>query len=310
MITLRESLKEYLEMRRGLGYKLARAGSELTQFIQFMEDKCATHIDNDLSLEWAQLPTKVQPSMWAARLGFVRGFAKYRSAIDNLTEVPSIGLLPYRKRRARPYIYNDREIARLLQAALALPPTDGLRRWTYYVLFGLLAVTGLRIGEALNIKLDDVDLDEGILTVRGTKFGKTRLIPLHQSTQKVLARYIKRRCLFLGDRPSLYLFISSTANRLAQSSVSETFYALSRQIGLRHPCANHGPRIHDFRHRFAVRTILTWYRSGKTIEARLPALSTYLGHVSIGCTYWYLSASPELMAMALKRLKHRGRAVS
>ena len=310
MIGLRASLQDYLALRCGLGFKLEAVTSGLLKFVQFMEDRHASHITIQLSLEWAQQPTTAQPAHWAKRLSFVRGFAQYRAAIDNLTEVPPPGLLPHRPKRIAPYIYSNREIGLLLAAALKLPSAGGLKRWIYYVLLGLLSVTGLRIGEALRMKLDDVDLNAGVLTVRDSKFGKSRLIPIHRSTQKVLANYLRRRRRFLAERSSVHLFISGTGNRLDSGDVHRTFCALSRQIGLREPCASHGPRLHDFRHRFAIETLLQWYRSGEDAESRLPALSTYLGHASVRDTYWYLSACPELMELAAKRVDRRWRVVS
>jgi integrase len=233
----------------------------------------------------------------------VRGFARYRSSIDPRTEIPPDGLLPYRPQRARPYIYADQEIERLLAAARSLPPAGGLRSWKYYCLLGLLSVTGLRIGEALNLKLDDIDLRNNVLTIHKAKFGKSRLVPIHPSTRNVLGKYLQRRNRFLERSASPYLFTSSTGNRLDKSDVHRTFYVLSRQIGLRGPIESRGPRLHDFRHRFAVRTLLNWYRRGLEIEPRLPILSTYLGHVHVSDTYWYLTAFPELMGQAVKRLE-------
>lgn len=261
MITLRASLQEYLEMRRGLGFKMKKPASELPKFVQFMESRRASHITASLSLEWAQQPATAQPESWALRLGYVREFAKYLSALDNLSEVPPAGLLPHRPKRIVPYIYSNQEIILLLAAARELPPAGGLKCWTYYVLFGLLSVTGLRIGEALRMRLDDLDLDEGILTVRDTKFGKSRLIPVHNSTQGILSDYLRRRSLSLAGRSSVYLFISGTGNHLDCGDVHRTFYALSRQVGLRDAGVSRGPRLHDFRHQFAVETLLGWYRS-------------------------------------------------
>ena len=212
-----------------------------------------------------------------------------------------MGLLPYRYQRTRPYIYCDQEIERLLAAARAL--AGGLRGWIYHCLFGLLSVSGLRISEALNLKLDDIDLRENVLTIRKTKFGKSRLVPLHPSTRKVLHRYLRQRSRFLAGGPASHLFVSGTGNRLSACEVRRTFCTLSRQIGLRGASASHGPRLHDFRHSFAVKTLLHWYRSGLEIEVRLPILSTYLGHVCPSHTYWYLSAVPELMGQAVHRLE-------
>ena len=303
MNTLRASVQDYLAMRRGLGFKLHDAGVGLLKFVSFMEYKHASHITTELALDWAKKPKSALPAEWARRLSFVRGFARYRSAINSRTQIPPAGLLPYRPQRARPYIYTEQEIERLLTAARSLPPVGGLRGWKYYCLFGLLSVSGLRISEALNLKLADIDLHENVLTIQKTKFGKSRLVPLHPSTQNALTDYLQRRNRSLAGRPASHLFVSGTGNRLDISDVHRTFYVLSRQIGLRGPSASHGPRLHDFRHRFALQALLHWYRCGQEIKPRLPILSTYLGHVHVSDTYWYLSAYPELMGQAVDRLE-------
>lgn len=303
MTTLRTSVQDYLAMRRGLGFELHDAGVGLLDFVAFMERRHAPRITTDLALEWATKSKSAQPAAWARRLSFVRGFARYRRAFDPPTQIPPASLLPYRPQRARPYIYTEQEIERLLTAARSLPPAGGLRGWTYYCLFGLLSVSGLRISEALNLKLSDLDLQENVLTIQNTKFGKSRLVPLHPSTLNVLNDHLQRRNCFLAGRPASHLFVSSTGNRLDLGDVHRTFYVLSRQIGLRGPSASHGPRLHDFRHRFAVQTLLHWYRGGHEIETRLPILSTYLGHVRVSDTYWYLSAHPELLGQAVDRLE-------
>jgi integrase len=259
-------------MRRGLGFKLHYVGIALLDFVAFMERKRASRITTKLALEWAQKPKTVLPAEWARRLSWVRGFARYERAIDPRTEIPPNGLLPYRPQRARPYLYTHREIERLLAAARSLPPAEGLRGWKYYCLFGLLSVTGLRLGEALNLKLDDIDLHNNVLTIEKTKFGKSRLVPIHPSTRKVLVKYLQRRKRFLGGCDSPYVFTSSTGNRLDKADVHRTFYVLSRQIGLRGPTASRGPRLHDFRHRFAIQTLLNWYRRSVEVESRLPVL--------------------------------------
>jgi integrase/recombinase XerD len=305
MKTLRESVEDYLTMRRGLGFKLDCDGKRLLNFVSFLEERGATCITTALALEWAQQPPSAQPVTWAQRLRQVRVFARYRSATDSQTEIPSSSLLPFRSRRAHPYLYTDQEIEQLLNVALKLPPADGLRCWIYHALLGLLAVSGLRISEAIGLKLEDVDLSEGILTVRGAKFGKSRLVPLHASTRQVLADYKLRRADFLAGQPASYFFISRRGNHLDTGDVHRTFYLLSRQIGLRDPDSSSGPRLHDFRHRFTIETLLRWYRAGEDVECRLPILSTYLGHVHISDTYWYLTACPELMGLAVKRLEHR-----
>jgi integrase len=308
MNTLRDALHDYLRLRRGLGFKLHHAGLLLPRFVDFMEERQADHITTSLALEWAQQPGSVKASAWARRLEHVRGFARYRSATDALTEVPPPGLLPQRSCRARPYLYTLQDLQRLLSAALELPtawPSTPLRPWAYHCLFGLLTVTGLRISEALHLQLDDVDLGEAVLTIRSAKLGRWRLVPVHASTCAVLADYLHRREQFLGTHASPHVFVSNRGNRLDVSDVHRIFYALSRRIGLRAPQASHGPRLHDLRHRFAVQVLTHWYESGQDAARCLPVLSTYLGHVRVADTYWYLSAWPELMAQAMERLERR-----
>ncbi|WP_246217128.1 tyrosine-type recombinase/integrase [Paraburkholderia panacisoli] len=267
MNTLREAVQSYLALRRGLGFKLLLAGNALQDFVTFMEKRRAVHITLRRVLQWAQQPKHAQLATWAARLGYVRGFAQYYSAFDPHTEIPPCALMPYRPRRAKPYLYSSEEIETLLQAALTLSGGMGLRPWTYYCFFGLLSVSGLRLGEALDLTREDVDLKEGIMTVRG-KFGKIRMVPLHESTRQVLAAYVTRRERFLAGRSAPHLFVSSTLNPLHRAEVYRTFHSLSRQIGLRSPTATHGPRLHDFRHRFATETLLQWYRNGEDVERR------------------------------------------
>jgi len=304
MTTLRAAVQEYLTLRRALGFKLREAGKALLEFVRFLEQHRAFYITTQLALSWAQQPSTVQPAEWARRLSVVRAFARHRSATDPRTEIPPDGLLPYRPKRARPYLYSDDEIRGLLRAALELPGRGGLRPWTYHCLIGLLSVSGLRIGEARNLELPDVDLQAAVLTIRGAKFGKSRLVPVHASTRDVLADYLVRRKRCWATRPvSPYVFVSNWGNRLDGGEIHRTFYALSRQTGLRGPSASHGPRLHDLRHRFAVTTLLRWYRAGEDAERRLPILSTYLGHVHVSDTFWYLSAWPELMREAMRRLE-------
>ena len=308
MNTLRQDVEEYLKLRRNLGFKLLDASKGLLDFVTYLEQHRASYITQALALAWAQQPSNVQPAYWARRLSVVRGFARYRSASDSRTQIPAPGLLPFRPKRARPYLYSDDEINSLLSAALKMPyrfERGALRPWVFHCLFGLLSVSGLRLGEARNLELHDVDLKAAVLTIRGTKFGKTRLVPLHRSTCKVLADYIARRNRHWADRPvSSYLFVSSWGNRLDGGEIHRTFYALSRQIGLRGPGDSHGPRLHDMRHRFATKTLVGWYRAGQDPERRLPLLSAYLGHVHVADTQWYLSGSPELMREAMRRLEH------
>ena len=204
MNTLGQALSEYLELRRGLGFKMRDAGLVLPRFVAFMEERQAPHITARLALEWAQQAQTVQPPEWARRLSFVRGFARYRSATDDRTEVPPSELLPHRSTRARPHIYTEQEVRLLLDASLQLPttwPSSPLWPWVFLCLFGLLSVTGLRISEALDLKLDDVDLEQGVLTIRAAKRGRWRLVPIHASTVVALADYLERREHAARHRP-------------------------------------------------------------------------------------------------------------
>ena len=309
MTTLRHAVEEYVRMRRDLGFKLHDAAKGLLDFVTFVKKHRSPYITQALALAWAQQPSLAQPAYWARRLSLVRGFARYRTATDPRTQIPAPGLLPHQPKRARPYLYSNAEIRGLLRAALSMPcrfERGTLRPWVYYCLLGLLSVSGLRLGEARNLELQDVDLKAGVLTIRGTKFGKTRFVPLHPSTCRVLAAYLRRRTRHWRQRPvSSYVFVSSWGHRLDSGDVHRTFYRLSRQIGLRGPSDSHGPRLHDLRHRFATHTLMHWYRSHQDPERKLPVLSAYLGHVHVADTQWYLSGSPELMHEAMRRLDHR-----
>ena len=307
MTTLREAVQDYMNLRRSLGFKLHETGKLLRAFVKFMKEHRTSSITTRWALAWAQQPSTVQPAEWARRLSVVRTFARHRSATDPRTQIPPPGLLPFQPKRARPYLYSEEEIRSLLRAALRMPyrfERGKLRPWIFYCLFGLLNVSGLRLGEARNLELQDVDLKAAVLKIRGAKFGKTRLVPLHASTCAVVADYIARRQRhWAGRAVSPYLFVSSWGNRLDGGDIHRTFYALSRQVGLRGTSDRRGPRLHDMRHRFATNTLLQWYRSGQDPERRLPLLSAYLGHVHVSDTFWYLSAQPELMREAMSRLE-------
>ncbi len=309
MTDLRSALERYLGMRKGLGYKYQHQTWRLADFVAFMEKREAATITTKLALEWATLPPDRHAS-WALRLSDVRGFARHVANFDPQTEVPPAGMLPSPKRAKLPYVYSDSEINALLAAALALPPEDGLRRWTYHTLFGLIAVTGVRLSEATGLEHGDVDLVAGVLTLRLTKFGKSRLAPLHPTTCMALRAYIDRRTGRLGARCGPTFFVGEKGGRLLHQYVHRVFWRPSREIGLRRPGDRTGPRVHDLRHTFAIRTLIGSYRNGGDVEKNLPALSTYLGHACVRDTYWYLSACPELMQEASRRLDRRWEACS
>lgn len=309
MRTPQQAVADYLSLRRGLGFKLEKHEVCLREFVSFLKKKGTSRITTQLALQFATQHRDQQPTEWAVRLSIVRGFACYRSGADPATEIPPPGLLPNRPARAQPYLYSEDEIRRLLTAAENLSSIFSLRPRTYYCLLGLLVVTGMRLGEVINLQLQDVDWSEGLLTIRNTKFGKSRLIPLHPSTQKILAEYAKQRDRFFAGRSVQHFFVSSRGNHLDKGDIHRTFYVLSRQIGLRAPTASRGPRLHDFRHRFAVETLVRWYRRGEDPARRLSVLSTYLGHAHVTDTYWYLTNTPELMAAAGKLLEKRWKGV-
>jgi len=254
MNTLRQAVDEYLDLRQAMGFKLHEESRLLPRFIDFLEDQDEAFITTVLAVRWATQCRAAQPAEWAKRLRFVRVFARYRSATDPRTQIPPTGLLPYRARRAEPYIYNDDEINRLLQAAGQLCSPTGLRAHTYVTALGLLAVTGMRISELVTLDNEDVDLAHGQLTIRDAKFGKSRWLPLHPTTQQALQRYVQRRDQQYPILRSSSFLVSEQGTRLTSCTVRATFVQLSRQIGLRGPTDSHGPRLHDFRHRFAVQT--------------------------------------------------------
>lgn len=307
MSSIRKAVDEYLALRRGLGFKLCQEGLWLKRFALFVEQRRSQCITTSLALEWATQPAHAGPSHLARRLSVVRGFAQYRAARDPRTEVPPLGLLPHRYRRKPPYIYTNDEIGRLLQATAQLESQTGLRPQTYSTLLGLLVVTGMRISEVVGLERDDVDLANALLTIRRTKFGKSRIVPLHASTRQALERYADRRDRILPRPTARSFFVGDHGRSLTINVVEQTFVKLSRQVGLRGPSDRRGPRLHDLRHRFAVHTLMRWYRTGVDVERHLPKLSTYLGHAHPTDTYWYLSAVPELMQIVAKRLELRSR---
>jgi len=315
MKTLKLHLKDYLELRRGLGFDLGRVESRLRSFLEFMETKRTRQITTTLALEFALRPDHRAAGTQAGCLSAIRGFARYLSGIEPKTEVPPTGLVR-QGHRPEPYIYSDDEIIRILDAARQHPSTPryALKPYTLYCLFGLLSVTGMRLTEALNLKAEDIDWEQGVLSVGRAKFQKSRLVPLHQSTLRQLRDYIKRRDQFFAARPwrqpTNRVFVTTHGAPWTSNEVGNDFRMLTRRIGLRAAGAGNGPRIHDLRHRFAVATLVRWYQTGKDVAPLLPVLSTYLGHVFITGTYWYLTCTAELTEAAAKRLDRRWKGVS
>lgn len=301
MSALSAALADYLALRRSMGFKLERTGKLLTQFVAHCAAAGAEVVTLQLALNWAVRPEGAACGWTAQRLSAVRGFAKYLALVDPCTEVPPADLLPARSRRATPYLYSEDDVRSLMAAASTL--RSPLRRATFSTLLGLLWVTGMRIGELLRLDRGDVDLTHGILVVRKSKFGKSREIPVHETTTAALQAYAARRDKLSQRMSSQAFFLSLAGTRLRYDNFHSTFLRLVHKAGLRKRSAGCRPRPHDFRHSFALRTLIDWYRAGENIESRLPALSTYLGHVNPANTYWYLSAAPELLALAAERLE-------
>jgi integrase/recombinase XerD len=317
MSPLRQALGDYLSLRRGLGFKLSRNETRLRQFLTFLSRRKAERITNKLALQFATANARLTQRTMAMRLSAVRGFARYLAADDPHTEVPPCDLLPGKSTRATPYLYSEKEIARLLRAARAYPTWNRFpgpwwhrcQGWSWYCFFALLAATGMRVSEVRNLRDDDVDWKEGVLTIRQAKFAKSRLVPLHPTMLRALRTFVRHRDQFFERvRPDLKpqrLFVGSYGTPVAITTPGHVFLRISRKIGLRGEKQRRGPRIHDLRHRFAVDTLVRWYRGGQDVDRLLPVLSTYLGHTHVSGTYWYLRCTPELMAAAADRLERR-----
>lgn len=314
MSALRDALTQYVSLRRALGTKLEEPARTLGYFLEFLESEGSKFITTKLALRWAMQPKLVQRATWARRLGMVRKFASWLNTVDPRNEVPPRRLLAARRRRNKPYIFTAQDIERLMNQAARLDSPTGLRALSFVTLIGLLSATGLRPGEALALDMGDVDLRDGILAIRETKFGKSRFVPVTDSTRKTLARYAKQRDKLCPKRATSAFFVSERGKRLLAGNTRRTFARLSLAIGLRVPTGTRrigrGPRLQDFRHRFATRRLIEWYRAGLDVERELPKLATYLGHVEVAHTYWYIEAVPELLQLATERLegkRHGGR---
>ena len=305
MNDLRKAMEEYLALRRSLGFELLNIAGTLRSFVAFAEKETATHVTTDLLLQWVKLSTAKESATLADKFNTVRRFAIWRSVVDMRTEIPPKGLLPSHYHRKPPYIYSDQEIERLVREARNLPSLMGVRGLTYATLFGLLAATGMRISEALALNREDVDFEEGVLDIQQSKFRKSRLVPLHRSTCDVLEDYAKKRDQIFPRLKNGAFFVSEGGTRVTKWAARDNFAKVSREIGIRAKVEGkrlgHGPRFHDMRHRFAARTLVDWYRAGVDVERQIHKLSTYLGHVHVNDTYWYLEAVPELLELATQR---------
>lgn len=301
MSALGSHVEDYLQLRRALGYKLERHGWLLPQLVTHLEAAGSSVLTSELAISWARLPSQARPNYWAQRLAVARGFARYLHTIDPATEVPPSGVFPACRHRPAPYVWSEQEICGLLAAARALRPP--LRAATHEALFGLLATTGMRVGEAIELRRDDVDLDAAVITIRVAKFDRARLVPLHRSVSDALHHYAAERDRLCPTPRSTAFFISTTGTPLGRSAVAKTLREITIDIGV---CTDTvRPRTHDLRHSFAVQTLIDWQRSGVRVDEQIAVLSTFLGHVAPADTYWYLSASPELMELAARRLDER-----
>jgi integrase/recombinase XerD len=301
MTTLAEHLDHYLRLRRALGFQLGRHGESLPGFVAYLETNGAATITVELAVAWARLPERIKPITVEFRLSAVRGFARYLHALDPAHQIPPPGLLAVPRRRPTPYIYTPREIADVLAAAGRLRPP--LRAATQTALLGLLAATGMRSGEAMALTRTDVDLVEGVITVRHAKFDRMRLVPLHDSATAKLRDYATTRDRLCRTPSVDRFFLSVTGRALHRRETDMVFRDITASIGMRSDTVH--LRVHDLRHAFAVYTLIDAHRPGKDISALLPLLSTYLGHVEPANTYWYLSGVPELMQLAAARLELR-----
>jgi integrase len=300
MSALRDVAADYLRMRRALGYKLEIQGLLLDGFISYLEDLSANTVTIENAVAWATLPAGADPSYWAGRLSVARQFARHLQTLDPACEVPPAQLLPYRSRRAIPYLYAPQEITALLDAAGKLQPP--LLAANYQTLIGLLSVTGLRLGEAIRLDRADVDDRHELLRILDSKFGKSREVVLHNSTMRALDAYGRLRDQRFPQPRCEAFLVSLRGTRLRKNCIHHMFARLVQAAGLKPRSPGCRPRLHDLRHGFAVRTLLEWYRDGLDVQARLPLLSTYMGHVNPASTFWYLTAAPELLALVADRL--------
>jgi integrase/recombinase XerD len=304
MNTLTERLDDYLAVRRSLGFDLSSSARVLRGFTTFADREGTDHITVELFLRWKAVFGKADNNTWSTRLGMVRVFARWLQAHDRRTEVPPTGLIAGKPRRARPYIYSDEEIVEVVTRAASLSSRYELRGWTCSTLFGLIAATGLRINEALKLDDDDVDLDAGVITVKRGKNGRARFVPIAASTVDRLRSYRGERVRLLGASAGTF-FRNDNGRRMSEGNARYNFAVVSQAIGLRDAqrfCrTGRGPRIHDLRHTFAVRTIMAWYRDGLDPDREMSKLSTYLGHARPEDTYWYIEAVPELLLIASDR---------
>jgi integrase len=302
MVNLAE---EYLGYRRRLGFRLRSEGKMLLAFARHA-DSAGHHgpVTTELAVDWARLPAEAAPLYQARRLQVVRGFTRYRAIFDPATEIPPEGLLGPAQRRVTPHIYSDAELTALLAAARRLRSPTGLRPLTYVTLIALISCTGLRVSEALRLGRGDMDPDQATLTIRESKFHKSRLVPLHPTAVQALVAYGRFRDRCHPTPRTDVVFVSERGTSLAYSTVRITFRKLRAQLPSLPRPESRAPRIHDLRHTFACRRLLRWYAEGVDLDHAVLALSTYLGHAQVSDTYWYLTGIPELLDLAAARFEH------
>lgn len=306
--TMLQHVQAYLKYRQALGFELQTTQILLPLFAKFL-DRAGRRgpLTTDLILRWVHLPKNAALSYKAKRLSIVRGFARYMAARDGRSEVPDWRLLP-RVSYRRPHLFSERQLQQLLTAAGRLKPSYPLRPLTYRTLLGLLASTGLRISEALKLTRSHVDLKQGILRIEKTKFKKSRLVPLHPTTTRALHRYAVARDRQWGQDGKKPFFVGSRGQKLPYSTVLGAFRNLCAELKWNHPNGDElRPRIHGLRHSFACRRFLRWCRDGENVNQLMAALATYLGHRKVTDTYWYLTGTPELLAIAGDRFERSQR---
>jgi len=294
-------------MRRALGFKLESHGTRLMSFVGFCEDCGTTTVTTDLAVEWATSTASDHEAYQARRLDVVRIFARHLQTLDPATEVPPEDVLDRRQWRVPPHLYSPQEVTALMSAARTLRPA--FRAVTWRTLIGLLAVTGMRQGEACRLGRGDVDLNAETITIEDSKFGKSRMVFLHPTATAALRAYERARDEEFPEPAADTFLVNSQGRRLDSRNTPKTFAELVTTAGIKAPPGQRAPRLHDLRHVFTVATLLDWYRDGGDVQARLPVLSTWLGHVDPKSTYWYLSAVPELLALAAGRLEAAGQEV-
>jgi site-specific recombinase XerD len=298
--SMQELVQEYLQERRSLGFELKISGEQLMAFARFADQRghCGA-LTEQVIMDWVRGQAKrVAPITWARRLEVIRPFARYCARVDSTTHVPHNGIFGPGHRRLTPHIYTDQEIADLIDRAGQLHPLSSLRPATYATLFGLIASTGLRLSEALKLQYPDVDLVHGVLTVRRTKFAKSRLVPLHTTVTSALSRYVAFRQQTAPSVSKASFFATALGAGLVKRTVHCVFDKLRTQLGWVARGSHPAPRIHDLRHTFICRRVQLWHEHGVDIDNAMLALSTYVGHAKVSDTYWYLTAVPELMAVA------------